>query len=263
LNRQSGRNGQRKGQGAPAPAGATLETVDLADIQMIEGYQIRDRKVTKRDATVKAYANRYQAGLWMPPVVLARLHGSYVPVDGWHRITALRRIGRREVQAYVLRDVPPEEILWLAGQANLGHGKPLRPKEYRKVFKAYMDAGQNKKNGNGELKSYRAIVEDLGGCRSHTTIRNWMLEDYPGVASQMAGEELEPPEPRERVDRQHVLFLWGLDALGTVEKAAKSITDEKRRGEFIQALEHSLAILRGLPHILPEPPPPLPESTDF
>ena len=49
---------------------------------------------------------------------------------------------------------------WAAATANMAHGLPLKPKELRNVFAAYITARQHYK-ANGRLKSYRDMAATI------------------------------------------------------------------------------------------------------
>jgi hypothetical protein len=78
------------------------------------------------------------------------------------------------------------EAEWLAANGNTEHASPLKAKEYRRIFQAFVGA-QKHHRVDGSLKSYREIAAAIGGARGYTTIRNWMRQDFPSVFQAMAG----------------------------------------------------------------------------
>jgi hypothetical protein len=159
-----------------------VKQVAIARLVRDKAYQIR-RKLDY--ATIKKYADVYKSGKAMPPVTVALVNGMLVLVDGWHRVAALERIGRTEVEANITPNTEGE-ALWLAAQANLEHGLTLKSYEIRLVFKAYMKAKKNI-TGKHRLKTYREIAEDIG--KPHTTIRLWMIKDFPRIARKMGSTD--------------------------------------------------------------------------
>lgn len=120
-------------------------------------------------------------------------------VDGYHRAEALEYLGYLEAEA-VITETTRDDAQWMAANANLTHGLPLKPRELREVFKVYMRTGRYKK-GRGQWKSYREIAQDLG--RPHTTIRLWMEKDFKKLFNQYGDanrrakgdDSVRPPPP--------------------------------------------------------------------
>jgi hypothetical protein len=123
----------------------------------------------------------------MPPIKVALIEDARVVVDGWHRLAALEKIGRYEVEGEIVK-ATAREALWLAAQANLEHGLPLKSPEIRAAFRAYIRAQQHR-GPRGNLKSYRQIAQELGGVRRYTTIRNWMKKDFRKIFDAMGGAD--------------------------------------------------------------------------
>jgi ParB-like chromosome segregation protein Spo0J len=78
---------------------ATSEAVLISTLLRDPRFQVRK----KLDAhTVSRYASAFSSGRPMPPIKVARIEGALVVVDGWHRLAALERIGRHEVEAEIM-----------------------------------------------------------------------------------------------------------------------------------------------------------------
>ena len=77
---------------------------------------------------VEEYAIAYDLGADFKPVEVAMVNGATVLVDGWHRIAALKKLGRQSVWAKV-EEMSEADALWRAAMANLGHGLNLKPAE--------------------------------------------------------------------------------------------------------------------------------------
>src|SRR5690606_2485769 len=122
--------------------------------------------------------------------------------------------------------------LWMAAKANLTHGLPLKSREVRTVFRAYMKAGKNRRNG--ELQSYREIAQDLGNRVTYTTVRNWMMTDYPHVARQMGWEDrrlnFDAPDV-EAVDTMAEAVMQSLD---NARAAFRGVEDSDTRQRLLQ-----------------------------
>lgn len=160
-----------------------VEEVLICNIVKDERFQIRNKmnlqQVTQYKKAIRA--NNMESPF--PPIHLARKDGFLYLVDGWHRLAAMERVKLTRVTAIITEVTTDGEIEWLTATGNLTHGLPLKPRERRKVFNAYIDTRQHIK-ADGGLKSYREIAQELKGSTTHTTIRNWMLKDYPELAEQ-------------------------------------------------------------------------------
>ncbi|RIX99524.1 hypothetical protein D3218_13695 [Aureimonas flava] len=197
-------------------------SVRVADLVMDESYQVRAQL---DDGAVSRYADAMRSGQEFPPISIARVGGAVVIVDGFHRVTAARKI-RRETITAVLVERDEAELQWLAAEANLKHGVPLKRGEGRKLLTAYVRAGRHR-NGTRRVKSSRDIAKDLHGLASHSIILRWMKADFPEVARRMT---------ERRVKNTGV----GDDGIPRVD------LEEKRQGAALVAIDHLIAHSRGI-----------------
>jgi hypothetical protein len=85
------------------------------------------------------------------------------------------------------------EARWRAAEANLCHGAPLKTRELRGAFNAYVRAGKHRlARRKGQFKSYRDIAAEFGGRVPHSTVYTWMRKDFPSVAQAMGGGDDAP-----------------------------------------------------------------------
>jgi transposase len=115
-----------------------------------------------------------QAGAEFPPVTLAHIDGSLYLVDGWHRVAAALANNQYLIWADVSK-MTFDEARWYAAKANTEHGLPLKAKELRDVFRAFIET--NRHMQGQKLMPYREIAKRIG--KGFSTIRNWMKADYP------------------------------------------------------------------------------------
>jgi hypothetical protein len=225
-----------------------IREVQLNDIYRDANFQVR-QKLDPR--TVNRYAAVYRSGNTMPPVKLAKISGTPVLVDGWHRIAALEQIGRATVKAEIT-ETTQEEARWMAAQANMEHGLPLKMTEMRKVFRAYVQAGRHKATKR-RLKSYRDMADELGGIRSYNTIRNWMRKDFPRIAS-LRGQD-EPFRGQGGLPErtlEHGCVESVRNALNTIVAAFRGIEEPTERGRLIKETESVLLEMKeGGPWVTP------------
>lgn len=187
----------------------------------------------------------------MPPVKVAQINGAFILTDGWHRVAALESLGRGQVEALVEPVKSEREVHWLAAKANTEHGLPLKSKEYRKVFRAFVSARKHRR-ADGSYKSYRDIAVEIGGARAHTTIRNWMEKDFPSVFRAMGGPD-EPWDERPDITTPAVsLAVVVLEALKEARAGMPGVIDPYDRGEVVAQLEEMLDEAKGLPWKPPE-----------
>lgn len=215
----------------------------LSDILIDDKLQVRRRL---NEAAITNYTAIYKSGGAMPPLRVARVpSGALILVDGWHRVAALRRleVGRASVE---IIETSERGARWEAARANLKHGVPLKNGEYREVFRAYVSARQHR-GRNGKLKSYRDIAHDIGGTRAYTTIRNWMLADFPRIAEDMGGGDVAGSgglQDLERIHPEDDLLAAGLTGADNAAAAARGICDPSRRGQLVEKLTEALRIAK-------------------
>jgi len=213
-----------------------VRRVQIKNVIRDQRYQVR-AKISQE--IVGRYASIYKAGGALPLVQVARVGEALILVDGWHRLAALEWIEATTVEVEVIT-ATEQAALWLAAQANLKHGLPLKSKEIRRAFKAYIKARQHR-DGKGGLKSYRDIASDLGNVRSHVTIRAWMIEDFPRIAEQMREENM--PQGEGGLKHQDPEASFRVITLSNLQKARAAfngVSDPETRGEVIHEVEAML-----------------------
>ncbi|TCA33680.1 hypothetical protein E0H70_08160 [Rhizobium leguminosarum bv. viciae] len=167
--------------------------VSLDALVMLPANQIRVQMCWQ---TVKEYAELMRGGERFVPIKVARVDAAdeargFVLVDGWHRVTAAQRNGLWEIEAVVVVPSGPEEIPWLAAEANRRHGLPLSRVDKRNVFQAYVRAKRHRKGRGSAVKSAREMEKDLNGIVSRHQLPKWMRSDFPAIYAAMNGNGLE------------------------------------------------------------------------
>lgn len=211
-------------------------TVHIGSILRDPRFQVR-KKLDR--GTIERYAKVYASGNPMPPVEVAKLKDSLLLLEGWHRLAALERNGCKEVDV-IVHEVTERDAYWMAAQANLTHGLPLKSGEIREVFRKYIKARKHR-NKDGSLQSYREIAQDLGGLRAYTTIRNWMERDFPRIFEEYTNEDEPKPEGGLRdVEPEGSFKDTAKDSLNNTLAAFHALECPKERGEVIDLLEEAL-----------------------
>ncbi|NGM19928.1 ParB N-terminal domain-containing protein [Roseomonas stagni] len=213
--------------------------VAIADLVRDPAY--RARQGSSEDI-LRQYANAIRSGVAMPPVLVARVEGAAVLVDGHYRVDAHRRLGIPCIDANFV-EATREEVLWLAAEANLRHGERLKPREVRTAFRAFIAARRHLKSRKRRdeahaLLSYREIAQALGGSVAHTTVRKWMVVDFPDIARRMGGEEgpagNEPPAPPSP---EKLAEAEAIEKLQQARAIARGVRDPERRGVIVAAAD--------------------------
>ena len=207
------------------------EPVKLSQIIKDVNFQVRN---AINQATVKRYADMMKAGKKLAPIKLASVDGSLMLVDGWHRVAAHESLGLETAQAEIVV-CSFKEAQWLAASANLEHGLPLKISEMRNVFRAYIETGRH--ITGKKMQSYREIGTILG--KPHTTIRNWMLEDFPDVAEKMGGGEATETGGLRDIDVPD--RSEADEYLSALADLFQSSSDPDFRGTIIGAVRETLA----------------------
>ncbi len=230
-----------------------IQEVAIKDIVCSSDFQVRAGLNAR---TVTNYTMAYKSGAVFPPVTIAKLDGKLILVDGFHRVEALKALGRESVRAEVVQ-TNREGAFKLAAGGNRTHGLPLKRHEVRRAFRFYMKGKQYLKGRSGH-KSYEEIALELGGTRHLTTIRNWMHKDFPGTAQRLYsrdGAEWEITGKRKLTQKER-LTRTAYKALREFEKASSSVQDPHERGCLIQEVEGLLQTLKQEGEYTPweEPP---------
>ena len=232
-----------QGPVSAAPSPAETFTVPVADLNISQRYQCRAGGLN--DRTVEEYAAKLRRGIEFPPVTVARIGGQPFVVDGFHRVEAHRRAGLHRIDVQV-HDTTRAGALRMAALANTTHGLPLKSKDKRRVFRAFIRGHGHYDPKTKTLMSYRELEKALGGIAPHTTLRNWMQKDFPDTFRRMGGAEKpsqDLAEPIPEADPEDVMLADALEAVEGALKAAEGLRDGARRGRLIRALEDALARL--------------------
>ena len=101
--------------------------IKLSDILLDRGTQAR---ATLNAEAVGQYAEAMQSGAKFPPVVVFCVDGDYLLADGFHRIAAAIKIGRKEFVAEILKG-SLQDALWYALGANRENSTLMKPEDKR------------------------------------------------------------------------------------------------------------------------------------
>lgn len=183
--------------------------LDIRDIVIPQG--LLPRIITGTvEAKVKEYAEAMEEGVEFDPIsVWQRDNGEYWVIDGVHRLTASKEIGKKTIKAKLIKCKDELDYRMKAIEANLKHGLPLQKQEkvllaqtlyqqgikeveIQKLFgisdrtlRGWLSSLKEEKRENlkqkakqlyyEEGKSLRQVAEELGVPRS--TILDWLNEE--------------------------------------------------------------------------------------
>jgi transposase len=188
-----------------------------------------------------------QAGAEFPPVTLAHIDGSLYLVDGWHRVAAALANNQYLILANV-SEMTFDEARWYAAKANTEHGLPLKAKELREVFRAFIETRQHEQERGQRLMPYREIAKRIG--KGFSTIRNWMKADYPRLFEkyqQMAnGAPDDTDFDREAKMMERRLTKAEAD-IRNVRNTGRAL-DPENLGKLIHAVRETLSDLETKPY---------------
>jgi hypothetical protein len=214
----------------------------ITGIVVEEELQVRNEVY---DWKVQQYATAYSNEVHFPPVLVGQRGQGFILIDGFHRIAALKKTGAKVVEAVVTSE-PESQWKWLAAKANLSHGLNLRSPEIHNAFTVYMESKQYQFKKGFKLKSYREIAADLGGYKRHTTIRHWMLKEYPEIAMMLGNKDI-CFGSKEKEEKKNMTIETIEKAEGALENAlalAKTLDDAEARGRIIGKVEEILILMK-------------------
>lgn len=150
--------------------GKQWEAVELPldDILARQDFQFRREGLSIANLN-KIIAALKAGGETRDPVRVARVGKLLYLVDGFHRLEAYRRTGKRTIPALVAK-MSLEEARGEAMSLNAKNGLPYNRSDKQALWQAYVDAGSHLEPG-GKAKASRAISAELGGAYSHETVR--------------------------------------------------------------------------------------------
>lgn len=79
------------------------------------------------------YSENMKAGSKFPPIVLAKIKGKNILVDGRHRLEARKLLKKDKISAILHTDWDRKKVLEEAIKSNIGHGLSLSPYEIRRL----------------------------------------------------------------------------------------------------------------------------------
>lgn len=152
--------------------------VELADIALDKATQMRAN--INRNAVLD-YAEMEEQGSEPPPVVLFGRFGSpkYHVGDGWHRILAKRKLGKKAIQAEVRDGSRRDAVLYAVG-ANLKHGVRPTLDDRRKACITLLKDSEWKKWTDTTIARHCGL-----NSQTVAKYREWLKPDKPATKEEV------------------------------------------------------------------------------
>jgi hypothetical protein len=188
----------------------------LHDVRRDPLFQVRERLVPDN---LRKLRSAYLSGKRITPILVAFVDGEELPfvIDGHHRYAVQEHIGVEVIEVLAMGS-SKREARWAAARANLEHGQPLKTRELRPVFRAYISSRQHILR-DGASQSYAEIGEAIGVRKN--TIWHWMKRDFPAIFQKMSRDDM-PSGEREKPT--HVPPV--VDRMATFNDHLRAIRDE-------------------------------------
>ena len=146
----------------------TLASIPIDRIVVDERFQIRSGLT---EDYVKKYTLRYKVEAELPPIEVADVDGAYFLIDGFHRLEALRRLGRTQATARIRALPDLNAVLWEGFEINSRHGVHYSKEERRRGFKLYLKMGRCYVEGKPRTARWLKSLNQIGkewGISPHT-----------------------------------------------------------------------------------------------
>ncbi len=175
-----------------------MKTINIQSIIIDKGTQSR---AAISEETVSDYAEAMQAGDEFPPVITFFDGVDYYLADGFHRLHAVKRLGKTSIQADVRTGTLRDAILYSLG-ANRDHGLRRSNADKRKCVQTLLDDFEWGDLSVNEMARICGVSPQLvtavklemdGGEKVSTVKTNAPKKDKPVKLNTVVEAPLEPP----------------------------------------------------------------------
>jgi ParB-like nuclease domain len=225
-----------------------LESLAVGDVREHPSFQNREQGTSRNH--IEKLRKQLQSGAALPPIKVAKIGKALYVVSGFHRLSAYRLEGYREIEAETARMSKPEAEEY-ALLENTDHGKPLTHKDKEGILRRFVEQGRHLwKEGEGNYTNYagtnknpRQIAKELKHAIAHTTVINkfikWgidMPEDvaYPNGYKPQHNYGLLEEEALEEATEN----LWAFESLYHDLEDGNQESLLRTAREIIEALEN-------------------------
>lgn len=236
-----------------------MKTLNINNIVIDKGTQSRE-KIS--EDTVTDYAEAMQAGDQFPPITVFHDGVDYYLADGFHRLHAVRRIGKTSIQAEVKTGTLRDAILYSLG-ANRDHGLRRTNADKRKCVQTLLEDFEWGELSVNEMARICGVSPQLvsavkaemdGGTKVSSVNFNAPKKPKPVKLNNVIEPPVEPfiAEQDEAVqellaENQRLADKLAVNALPTEEEkqaATETITELREQIRILEIENQSLKISR-------------------
>ncbi len=226
-----------------------MKKLNIQSIIIDKGTQSR---AAISEDTVTDYAEAMQAGDEFPPVIVYHDGVEYYLADGFHRLHAVKRLGKTSIQADVRTGTLRDAILYSLG-ANRDHGLRRSNADKRKCVQTLLDDFEWGDLSVNEMARICAVSPQLvlavkqemdGGVKVSTVKTNAPKKDKPVKLNTVVETPVENLAPeRDEAVQELVAENQRLADRLAVEAMDASEEEKQAAGETISELREQIRIL--------------------
>lgn len=213
----------------------TEVTLEIASIRLVPALWSR-RQLDQ--PTVRAYGLCLLSAVTLPPVLVARVKGVPMLVDGHHRLAAAQDYGHRTIQARAFEGTL-EQATIAAAMANLAHGLPLNRSERQHAMENALRAGWHHQGGG--VLALAEIAQAFGVGISDA--EGWIRRRAPKLYRMDFATRPTPSAPPAEAPRDP--FSLALELLEAARQVAAGIQQADQREKLAEAGRALVDGLRG------------------
>ena len=235
-----------------------MKTVNINAIIIDKGTQSRAQI---SEETVTDYAEAMQDGDQFPAITVFYDGVEYYLADGFHRLHAVRRLGKTSIQANVEQGTLRDAILFSLG-ANANHGLRRTNADKRKCVMTLLEDFEWQSLTNSEIAQYCHVSPQLvaavkaelsGGVKVSSVITNTPKKAKAVKLNNVVEPPVEDSGPDEAVqelvaENQRLSDRLAVEAMNASEEeklaASETIGDLREQIRILEIENHSLKISR-------------------
>ena len=189
---------------------------------------------------VEEYAEAMENGAEFPPIkVWEKLDGTYQVIDGVHRISAYRKLGKEYIEAEIIHGIEDEvDFMEWAIRENLKHGLPLSREDKKEDARRLYIKGRKPEDIANLFKvSERTVYNWIGDLKQEEKLEKEKLKQK---ALELKEQGLTVREIAKEIGVDHsTIVKWFGEKLKNFKNSPTTPEDEydDNKSQFIQSLE--------------------------
>ena len=193
-------------------------------------------RTQQSEEAIGRYMEKYESGTSKAILVKEIDRQHYILIDGFHRLTAIKRLKKRKIEAEII-DILDKDIYSKAVEQNVEHGVPLTEEEQSKILKELVING-------GKIQSELAKIFHINQPAISKRIQKdkelvLFLRNKSNISSVneiLSGKTHQEVANIYGLDRSRITQIWGdfkneiteLYNIGTPKEEIVEIQNEKR-----------------------------------